>query len=210
MPASQGYQGHYCDGLRFLNRAYASMRNKGDMKYYLEVAVDNFNYMLLHTGEGDIRRGEFHLGKARALKLLGRKAEAATEFNKALSYKINSPDAYQELADQFHETGNKRKALEMATEGLSRYPNSKGLKRRYTEFGGKLPYPVVVEETVLAEETKPEVKTEAELGAGPSSEATTGKGPDVSSQTLPVGRMPQVEPDKIGSPKNPYCRFCPD
>jgi tetratricopeptide (TPR) repeat protein len=211
MPAGQGFQGHYCGGLRYLDRAYSSMGNKRDMMYYLDVAINNFDYMLGHTKEDDVRRGEFHVGKARALKLMGRKAEAAAEFNKALSYKISSPDVYMALSDFFHETGNKKKALEMATEGLKSYPASKGLERRYTEFGGKLPYPVAaIEEAIRVEETKAENAAEAKSDAAPPSDAQTVQSSDINDETTPTSTPPQIEPVKIGTPKNPYCRFCPE
>jgi tetratricopeptide (TPR) repeat protein len=202
MPAGHGYQGHYCDGLRFIDRAYSAMGNKQEMQYYLSVAIDNFNYELNRKIINKDRQAEFHVGKARALKLLGRNAEAAGEFNKALNCKINSPDVYQVLADHFHETGNKEKALEMVTEGLKRSPNSKGLKRRYTEFGGKLPYPEALAETV------PDVET----GVKPvdKSESAAEETSDIPDSNKPPTISPSPEAAKIGSPTNPYCRFCPD
>ena len=212
MPSDGGrYQGHYCEGLIHLNRAYSAMGNKRKMGYNLNVAIDNFDYMLAHTKKDDIRRGEFHVGKARALKLMGQKAEAAAEFNKALSYKITSPDVYMALSDYFHETGNKQKALEMATEGLKSFPASKGLKRRYTEFGGKLPYPVAaIAEAIRAEETKPENEPEAKPNAAPPSDAQTVQSTDINVETTPTSTTPQIEPARIGTPKNPHCRFCPE
>ncbi len=195
---------HYCDGLRFLDRAYAVMGNKRQMGYNLNVAIDNLNYVLNATQKDYAMRGEVHVAKARALKLMGRKAEAVAELGKALEYEFDSPDVYQTLADHFHETGNKQKALEMATEGLKRNPDSKGLKRRYTELGGKLPYPEAVEKTVSAEASKEEINPAAKPEAASPSEETT------SQATSPAASTSQIEPPKVGSPKNPYCRFCPD
>ena len=207
MPGGGGrYQGHYCDALRFTNRAYSSMRNKSDMKYYLEVAIDNFNYVLNRPNEFGGRIGDAHVGKARALKMLGRKAEAAAEFNKALNYRLNSPDVYQALADQYYETGNKEKALEKAIEGLKRNPNSKGLKRRYIEFGGKLPYPDAVAESMSEESdkgaNKPEAVPKSAVAAGQASE------PNKQTVTTEQEQPPEYVPPKIGTPSNPYCRFC--
>jgi len=210
IPVAQGrYAGHYCDGLRFLDRAYSAMGNKREMGYYLGVAISNFSYELNRAKVDKARLGEFHVGKATALKLMGRKAEAATEFNKALNYKINSPEVYQALADHFYETGNKEKALEMSTEGLKRNPNSTGLKRRYTEFGGKLPYPEALAETI------PGVETNVMVKPVDKSEPSEAKGEAASDSPDPnklstIEPSPQAEPAKIGSPKNPYCRFCPD
>jgi len=214
MCQARDLQGHYCDGYRFIDRAYSAMGNKRDMKYYLEVAINSFDYELSHTKEDDIRRdirrGEAHLGKARALKLMGRNAEAAAEFNKALRYKPDSQDIYQALVDYYQEAGNKQKALEMATEGLKRNPNSKGLKRRYTELGGKLPYPEAVDKAMPAEEVRAEIKPVVKLEAAPSSGVTTGQASDPTKLTAPIGPTPETESPTFGSPKNPYCRFCTD
>lgn len=207
MPAGQGYQGHYCDGLRFIDRAYSAMGNKQEMQYYLSVAIDNFNYELNRKVVDKDRQAEFHVGKARALKLLGRKAEAAGEFNKALNCKINSPDVYQVLADHFHETGNKEKAMEMVTEGLKLSPNSKGLKRRYTEFGGKLPYPEAL--AVPTDEAKVGVKPIQKSESTEPASGITGEAADPNKPAT-IEPSPQAELPKMGSPKNPYCRFCPD
>lgn len=194
---------HYCSGLRFLNRAYSAMGNKPDMNYKLGVAINNFNYVLSHTKEDYVMRGEVHVDKARALKLLGKKAEAVAEFNKALRYEVGSPDVYQALSDHYLEVNNKAKALEMATEGMRRYPDSKGLKRRYTELGGKLPYPEPIEPTpaVEAEAAKPEEPPTPTPGSVEPTASPTA--------VLPAPVEPIAEP-KIGSPTNPYCRFCPD
>lgn len=204
--SNSGHMHHYCDGLRFLDRAYAAMGNKQDMKHYMNESINNFDYVLTHTQEDYVMRGDVHIGKARALRLMGRNVEAAAEFNKALRYNSDSPDVYQALADHYQETGNKQKALEMATEGLRRNPNSKGLKLRYTELGGKLPYPEAVAKTMPADEPKAEAKPEA---APPSGEATN-QAADGANPTAPTGPTLQIDPPKIGSPKNPYCRFCQD
>jgi hypothetical protein len=114
------------------------------------------------------------------------------------------------LADHFHEVGNKQKALEMATEGLKLNPNSKGLKRRYTEFGGKLPYPEAVDKTMPTEASKEEIKSVDTPESLPPLEGATSQAADPTKLTAPTEPTSQVDPSKIGSPKNPYCRFCPD
>jgi tetratricopeptide (TPR) repeat protein len=199
---------HYCDGLRFIDRAFASMRNKREMQYYLERSIAGFDYVLRATQESFSMRGEVHVGKARALKLMGRKAEAVVEFHNALRYKFDSPDVFQALADHYRDTGDRQKALEIATEGLKLNPNSKGLKRRYTEFGGKLPYPEAADKTMPAEVSKdeinPEVKPEAVTGE------LSGQAKDADEPTAPTEQTLAAEPTKIGTPTNPYCRFCPD
>jgi len=214
-PKRGGHMHHYCDGLRFIDRAYAAMGNKQDMKHYLSESINNFDYVLTHTPEDYVMRGEVHVGKARALKLMGKHGESMVELTKALRYTPDSPAIYQALADYHQETGNKPKALEMVTEGLRRNPDSKGLKRRYTELGGKLPYPEAATKTMPAEVTgaaPPSGEATAQTADAPSEQIklkTEGKAEaePVSAQTTPA--EPVAAP-KIGSPKNPYCRFCTD
>lgn len=193
---------HYCDGLRFLDRAYASMGDKENMKYNLNRSVGNFDYVLSHTEENYAMRGEVHVNKARALKLMGKRAEAVAEFHKALRYELDSPVVYQALADHYQETGDKKMALEMVTEGLKRTPDSKGLKRRYTELGGKLPYPEPIQNMpVETAQSLPDVDE------APTKVETTGVESITSDSPNSVT---EVTAPKIGSPTNPYCRFCPD
>lgn len=201
---------HYCDGLRFIDRAYAAMSNKREMNYYLERSIAGFDYVLRATQESYAMRGEVHVGKARALKLMGRNAEAATEYQKALHYKLDSPDVYIAVADFYKESGNKTKALEMVTEGLKINPDSRGLKRRYTELGGELPYPAAEVKTTSAEESKVEDKPEEEPGIEQPPREVASEAVDADKPTAQPQVIPQVEPAKIGSPTNPYCRFCPD
>lgn len=201
---------HYCDGLRFIDRAYASMKNKREMGYYLGKSLAGFNYVLNATQEDYAMRGEVHVGKARALKLMGRNAEAATEYHKALRYKFDAPDVFIAVADFYKESGNKTKALETVAEGLKINPQSNGLKRRYTELGGKLPYPEAVDKNTLAKESKVEDKPDDRIGDEQSPREAESEVANADKPTTQSEVVPQLDPPKIGSPKNPYCRFCPD
>jgi tetratricopeptide (TPR) repeat protein len=196
---------HYCSGLRMLSRAHANIGNKSVLRYNVGRAISNFDYVLQHTDKSYYMRGEVHVNKGLALKLAGRKADALAEFNRAVEYDIASPEAYLALADHYTEIGNKTKALEMATAGLKRSPDSRGLKRRYTELGGKLPYPARVEpaETETTQVPEVEVDVVRQPAAYPEQSAANPQVP------LAEVKEPTPEP-KIGSPTNPHCRFCPD
>jgi len=127
-----------------------------------------------------------------------------------LRYKLDTPDVYIAVADNYKESGNKTKALELVTEGLKINPDSKGLKRRYTELGGKLPYPEAVDKTTPVEGSKVENKPEEKLGVEQPPREAASEVADADKPAAQIETIPQVEPPKIGSPKNPYCRFCPD
>lgn len=132
-------------------------------------------------------------------------AQAILHAEKALSLKAGHADAFVILADCYAAVGNKGKALDKATEGLKYVPESKGLKRRYAELGGKLPLPepyasangVADAEKVVEKEGKPEavniIKDDVE-------KQQTGKAP---------GSEVQIEIDGKAGIKNPHCRFCP-
>ena len=198
---------HYCDGLRFLDRAYSAMSNKQHMQFYLKESIDGFDYVLRSVQDSYVMRGEVHFGKARALKLMGRNAQAVAEFYKALSHKFDTPAVYQALADYHQETGNKPKALEMVTEGLGRNPDSKGLKRRYTELGGKPPYPAAADIKAAPDSSTPSAKMESATISPPAAMSTAV---DAPSAVAPNEPAKQDDPPKIGAPGNPFCRFCPN
>jgi tetratricopeptide (TPR) repeat protein len=201
---------HYCDGLRFYDRALAAMGDKEDRAHYMNESIGNFNYVLDHTREDYVMRGEVHVGKARTLKLAGKKGEATSEYFKALRYLPNASAIYQALADLLQDMGDKRKALEVITEGLKQSPDSKGLKRRYTELGGKLPYPEAVAKTIPAEMAGAQVKPKVSLEATPSPGEVTSQALVGTKLAVPIEpTSPQIESPKTGSPKDPYCRFCP-
>ncbi|MDX1252615.1 MAG: tetratricopeptide repeat protein [Gammaproteobacteria bacterium] len=199
---------HYCDCLRFTDRAATARGDKNDFKYNLQLAIEGCDYIFSHSTPDFYMRPEVHVSKGRALRLAGRDAEASMEFSKARQLNPNYAPAYNELASLYIRQGNKKTALEVVTDGLRHIAGSKSLQRRYLELGGKLPYPVPEQSpdtAAKAEETAPsdapaqgtaspapsETQTNAQTGA----ESASG----TSAETAP----------KIGSPANPWCRFCP-
>ena len=110
--------------------------------------------------------------------------------------------AYAELADIQAHDEKPGEALKTVTEGLRHVPGSKPLKRRYTELGGKLPYP----EPIAPAPAEPQAAQPDEVASpGPASPAEPAVGGPVEATAV----APVAQP-KIGSPDNPYCRFCPD
>ncbi len=198
-----GHMHHYCDCIRFTNRAYSALGNWNEMRGNLGEAIGHCNYVLSHTKPDFYMRPEVHLQKGKALKLSRQEGKALIEFMEAIKGNPKLSQAYTELADI--QTSNKKpqEALKTVTEGLRHAPDSKPLKRRYTELGGKLPYPAPIEPAPVDA-----------LAARPDATAApTPASPAESAVGTPATATPAVEPvapPKIGSPKNPYCRFCPD
>ena len=100
------------------DRALASMGDKQDRGYYLNESIGNFNYVLGATQEDYVMRGEVHVGKARALKLAGKKGEAVGEYIKALRYFPNASAIYLGLSDLYQDMGDKEGAKELLQEVL--------------------------------------------------------------------------------------------
>ncbi len=190
---------HFCDCIRFTNRAYSSLGNWNDMRYNLQVAIGGCDYVFQHAKPGFYMLPEVHLQKGKALKLYRQEGKALIEFMDAIRGNPKLAPAYLELADIQVRSKKPQEALRTVTEGLRHIPDSKPLKRRYSELGGKLPYPT----PVIA--APPPATPAAETAAPtPTSPAETTAPPPVTTTPSPI-----IEP-KIGSPKNPYCRFCPD
>jgi tetratricopeptide (TPR) repeat protein len=197
---------HYCQGLNNINRYYRA-QNARDKKYIIATAISNFNYMVDHLPANSVLLGEVFYNRGRADLMAGSTPEGIRDLYKALELNPRIPQPYLALADEFQIAKNKEKALKIVSEGLRYNPENKALKRRYTEFGGKEPYPepIVKPDSIRAEaqpvvttEIKPETKLESQT-------SQPEKEPTQDSTTSPAESSP-----KIGSPKNPYCRFCPD
>lgn len=192
---------HYCFGLNDLNRYYES-RTARDKKFNLKNAVGNFTYMVTHANQTYSLMPEVYMNRGLAFSLMKRNAEAVQDMNKALELNPNLVKAYSYLADFYSGINLKDRALRVIADGLRHNPDTTSLQRRYRELGGKLPYPepiqpapAVAVQPATPEAVPPPVQAEV---AGEPATATVAPAPDTPSES------------KIGSPKNPYCRFCPD
>ena len=202
---------HFCAGLNFLNRYYVA-QSKADKSGMLVAAKRNFEYMARAAHPDFPLRADIYLHRGITYKLMGRQGPAVSDFQQALSLNPKLTKAYLELISIY--AGNKKKALETTVAGLKQVPDAKSLQRRYLELGGKLPYPQPDPTPPLAEIPKtvnPEsTPTSPEVKADP---ATPGAADPAALVNPPTESKPG-EPAKpatpaIGSPTNPYCRFCP-
>lgn len=199
---------HYCAGINFINRSYG-MQGK-DRQGTLGAAVQQFDYMLRHTSPDFHMRAEFLMNRGVALSLLKKTGEAVANLNQAVEKNPELPRAWMTLADLYEAQKQRAKALETVTEGLRHNPGTRSLQRRYTELGGKLPYP----EPIKPEPIKPEptqAATPPETAAPPAAvepAATTAQ--PAEATPVQTTQTPETAAPKIGSPTNPYCRFCPD
>lgn len=193
---------HYCYALNFINRYYRS-RDTATKKDALKQAISNIDYMLDHTSEGYFMRGQWMLDKGKVMMLAGNKPQGIAMIQTALDLNPGLEAGYRLISDTFVELGNKKEALQWASTGLRHAPDSKALKRRYKELGGKEPYPEpLVKPAPPIVEATPAPASQPEPPAAESISET-----QAAQDPAPVA-APVTEPPKIGSPTNPYCRFC--
>lgn len=196
---------HYCAGLNFMNRARRTFSSKNNGA--LEAAVREIDYVLTNSSPGFYLRPEMLMNRGIALSMMNRNGEAVGNLLQAIELDPRQPRAYMALADLYDKQKNRGKALETVTEGLRHNPDTKSLQRRYTELGGKLPYPAAIQPaSIEAPAAKPGAAA-APVATSPA-EPVTGMPATVAPVAVPASE-PIASP-KIGSPKNPYCRFCPD
>lgn len=190
---------HYCYALNFINRYYRS-RDAATKRDALKQAIGNIDYMLDHTGKGYFMRGQWMLDKGKVMMLAGNKPQGIAMIQAALDLNPGLEAGYRLISDTFVELGNKKEALEWVSTGLQHVPGSKALQRRYKDLGGKEPYPEpLIKPVPPAEEAKPTIADES---APKVEEKKVEEKPEAIPET------PPVDSPKIGSPTNPYCRFC--
>ncbi len=198
---------HYCFALNFINRYYRS-RTAQDKHFNLNSALNNLDYMVTHADPGYSLMPEIYQNRGLVYSLMGRHGDAVTDMNKAIELNPRQAKAYNVLADYYRDTRQQQKALETVTQGLRHNPGVRSLQRRYTELGGTLPYPEPIQSgPVDASSSSPNAEAPPSAAPADAMPAETPAGMGPAAPAAPP--EPAAEP-KIGSPTNPYCRFCPD
>lgn len=200
-----GFNNHTCYGINFLNRYYRA-RQSWQKKQYLQNALGDFNYSVNHLSPGFKLMPEILYYRGLTLRLMGREAEAMADFLKSIQLDPKYARSVAELADLYDsKLANRKKALELVTEGLRHNPTSRELQRRYERFGGKPPYP----EPYAARAT-PENPPPAAPPAAPATPAPVATEPVARPGAEATPAVTPAQPVTPGSPTNPWCRFCPD
>ncbi len=193
---------HFCAALNFMNR-YWGTSNPRDRGFYLQSALNNYDYMVKAEKPDFALRAELYSNRGEVFKLMGRPGEAAKDFNHALSINPRLLRPYLQIADMHVAGKSTTRALETVTEGLRQLPDSKALQRRYLELGGKKPFPepiaAQVPETVTPQAAAVTQVPETVVEPGSDHAAPSVSEPTKATEPQPV----------IGTPNNPYCRFCP-
>lgn len=205
---------HFCYAIGFINRYYGA-RTAVSKKFNLQNAMGNLNYMITNASPSYSLMPEVYLNRGLVYTLKKEDGAAITDILKAIELNPKLPRAYSMAAEHYGKLNKKNEALKFATEGLRHNPESSILQRLYLKLGGQLPYPepVARQEPVPskapaesnATETAPNIATQP--GAAEQSPPAAAPG----SVTQDSGGAAAAAPDtpKIGSPSNPWCRFCP-
>lgn len=201
---------HYCTGLNFINRYY-SARSAQEKDFDLKSAIDNFGYMITHAKPDFSLMYDVYLNRGVVFSLLKRDAEAIADLQKAVELNPKASKSYVTLADIYTKLKQDNKALEITTEGLRQVPNSKALKRRYDELGGKKPYPepypapeAKTETADAAAKTPDPALTPAAIRAKRDGDAPASDKSDEASAATQSAATPAA----TTPPRNPWCRFC--
>lgn len=213
IPPGMQHVHHYCHGLKFIVRATSAL-NRQDRIFNLNSAIGEFKYVLIHThasAEYFPYLAMVRVDLGRAYRQMGNDSDAINEFLQASHLKRGYVAAYIELINVYSHLGNRAKALDFAREGLTQTPNSKILRRKYLKLGGKLPYPSPAEgsaSTHTNQDNPPPTATpahEGESGAAAPAGSHRSSPANIHQKT----RDSQGQESNIGSPTNPWCRFCP-
>ena len=193
---------HYCSGLNFINRYKRSFGNKIDQQAYFTNAMGEFEYMFSHVAPTFWMLPEMHVQKGKLLAAEKRNVEAVREFEQALQIDPNYVKAYVALSYLYKNTGQQSKYITALEQALQLVPNSESMQSRYKQATGK---------TFMPPPPTPTVEQAAKIPSTPIPVAQAAAASGVNSTTMqPVSASsPAVVPDKIGTPTNPYCRFCP-
>ena len=207
---------HYCAGLNFLNRYYLAVTPQ-DKQYNLDNALNNFSYMVDHASPTYILMPEVYLNRGMVNSLLHNDAQAISDLHTAQKLNPKLTNTYFVLADFYVRIKQEDQALEAVSEGLRYNPDSTSLKQRYDQLGGKKPYPepypVVSPNTVVSDK----VQTNESMSTGRGSETSSDRMPgrtdsgkqDIANTSPEKNGASTPASSTIGTPSNPYCRFCP-
>ncbi len=191
---------HYCDGLKSMIRADKFNKESG---YWLTQGIQSFNSVVQGgwwkncplQAEAYVNLGNAYLRQSTQRNTSSSKA--AESFMKALEVQPDYLPAYYALSDFFVHLGDKKKALRVVEDGLRYAPDSASLLRRFKKLGGTTP---PVPHHIAA---KPAEQQGSPIEPPPVD-------PVESAAPHPKeGEPAQAPVPKIGTPSNPWCRFCP-
>ncbi len=203
---------HYCTGMlgkyRFVTGRKTPHDNlrtwRGEMQYCLRDS-NGKSWMYENRTRKELAEALYHSKEY---------LNAIATGKEVLAVDASFADIYPILADSYAALKQQDKALASAREGLRHAPNAKGLKRRYKELGGQMPYPEPYAKSVEAVVATPADATPAT--DAPKEGAAQKKVQQAIQEAVQAIQQPAAQPEALltnvappTKPANPYCRFCP-
>ena len=195
---------HYCEGLNYINR-YRMLYGDEHRDYYLSLAVPQIDIVAGNMPADFPLASEVYLNRGIAHKLMGNDGAAIVDFTKSIDHNPNQMWAYTYLVELYKKGGRKDDALKLVTIGLKRIPESKALQRIYLDLGGREPFPAP--DQPLMGSAQDNIEPGVAAKPNPSIKQTTPEASTIKGETNAVDE--ETNQPKIGTPTNPYCRFCP-
>ncbi len=219
---------HYCAAMNAMNRLYSTVESK-QQQYQAGLVVGETGYVISHAAESHPLMSEVYALRGKALALIKQTGKAESSLMKALQLDPGHIGAYATLGNLYLDTRRKAKAIETAKAGLAVDPQSKPLRRLASKLAIKLEE--IKSGEARAESAAPQdhpgaagdksrkdaSKSQAE--PAPSAAVPPSASSSVSSEKQVIETPTRLEeksadrestPAKVGSSKNPWCRFCPE
>lgn len=198
---------HYCDALASINRYYAA-RSAQDRTFNLTNALGGLNYMIAHASPSYSLMPEIYLNRGVVLSLMKKDGDALRDLLKALELDPKLIRGYTMVSDFYTKVKRRDEALKAVTDGLRHNAGNARLQHLYQELGGKLPYPDPIEPA--SEKSLPPAAANVEPSPAPTQAPASADKPAAAAEpSTPASPGAPAEP-KIGTPSNPWCRFCPE
>lgn len=125
---------HYCWGLMKTNRAVLLARTGQVREYYLNSAIEEFDYVLRNANDEFLLLPEILTKKGENLIRLGKGPIAVLHLERAATLKPDYWPPYAHLSDYYKTKGEVDKAEDYLRKGLSFSPQAKALTRRLSEL----------------------------------------------------------------------------
>lgn len=191
---------HYCDAVRGLANMYAA-KDKRDFKFHHDFALDNNGYVIGHVPPDHHLLPLVYFLNGKVNHLAKNHSAAETNYLKASHLDPRYAPIYAALGYLYMDAKRTNDAAKAVRAGLELDPTSKALRRLAGQLNIKLePLPATPAPASAADRPPPMATTDIAL---PAAAAPVKQGPEA----VPSVRS---EVSIIGSPTNPWCRFCPD
>lgn len=197
---------HYCAGINFINRYYRATSSQ-DKRFVLQEAMGNLSYMVKHAQPDFVLMPDVYLQRGITYSLQKKTGEALADMQKAIELNPKQARSYSVLADLYEDLKLRDKALATVSEGLRHLPNSKLLQRRYDALGGKKPYPEPIAPEAAPETSEAKPKEDA-LSPAAIRAKREGDAQAPAASTEAGAAPAATPPTVIGTPRNPWCRYC--